>query len=290
MSGSRIAWRRVSRGLSLIGFGVFLLLSTQGQLRPGFWLDLWTYWPVLLVALGLRLMFEHSRAPWGVLLSPFLLVGTLSYVAWGAADTVRTDWETVQAARDPRIETWSLEAELALSDLDLRAGSPARGVLLQGRTSPSDLGRVRVSHRGDSSGVHLRGGHWGSGGVHILNGKRHLWDVEMSDDLPMSLRVASAFLEGELSLGTIEVTRVDLEGAFNDITLRLGAPRTDIRLDLEGAFNHLELLVPEDTPVRVTTDGFINLVDRRPGGQPAGGPAYRVHSEGAFNRVVIRSE
>ena len=90
----------------------------------------------------------------------------------------------------------------------------------------------------------------------------------MTDDLPMTLRVASAFLEGELALGTIEVTRVDLEGAFN----------------------HLELVVPEDTPVRVTTDGFINLVDRRPGGHPPGGPAYRVHSEGAFNRVVIRSE
>ncbi len=290
MSGSRIAWRRVSRGLSLIGLGVFLLLSTQGQLRPGFWLDVWAYWPVLLVALGLRLMFEHSRAPWGVLLSPLLLVGTLSYVAWGTADAVSADWETVQAARDPRMETWSLEAELALSNLDLRAGSSARGTLLQGRTSPSDLGRVRVSHRGNSSRVHLRGGLWGSDGVHILNGGRHLWDVEMTDDLPMTLRVASAFLEGELALETVDVTRVDLEGAFNNITLRLGAPRTDTRLDLEGAFNHLELVVPEDTPVRVTTDGFINLVDRRPERPPPSGPAYRVHSEGAFNRVVIRSE
>lgn len=292
MSSSRIAWRRVSRGLSLIGFGVFLLLSTQGLLRAGFWLDAWTYWPVLLVALGLRLMFEHSRAPWGVLLSPLLLVGTLSYVAWGDADPVRADWETVRAARDPGVEAWSLEAELALSDLDLRAGSPARGMLLQGRTSPSDHGRVRVSHRGDSSRVHLRGGRWGSGGVHILNGGRHLWDVEITDDLPMTLRVASAFLDGELALETVDVTRVNLEGAFNNFTLRLGAPRTDTRLDMEGAWNHLELVVPEDTPVRVTTDGFINLVDRRPERpQPGGaGPAYRVHSEGAFNRVVIRSD
>ena len=226
----------------------------------------------------------------GVLLSPILLVGTLSYVAWGATDPVSTDWATVQASRDPRIEAWSLEAELALSDLDLRAGSPARGMLLQGRTSPSELGRVRASHRGDSSEVHLRGGHWGSGGVHILNGRRHLWDVELTDDLPMTLRVASAFLDGELALETIDVTRVDLEGAFNDIVLRLGAPSTDTRLDLEGAFNHLELVVPEDTPVRVTTDGFINLVDRRSERHAPGGPAYRVHSEGAFNRVVVRSE
>ena len=290
MSSKRIAWRRVSRGLNLIGFGVFLLLSTQGLLHSGFWLDTLTYWPVLLVALGLRLMFEHSRVPWAMLLSPMLLMGTLSYVAWGAPAPVAADWETVRAPRGPRVEAWSLEAELALSDLDLRAGSRARGMLLQGRTSPSDLGRVRVSDRGKSSRVHLRGGHWRSGGVHVLNGRRHLWDVELTDDLPMTLHLASAFVDGELALETLDVTRVDLDGAFNDITLRLGAPRTDTRVDLEGAFNHLELVVPEDTPVRVTTDGFINLVDRRSGDRPSSGRAYRVHSEGAFNRVVVRSE
>lgn len=290
MSSKRIAWRRVSRGLNLIGFGVFLLLSTQGLLRSGFWLDTLTYWPVLLVALGLRLMFEHSRVPWAMLLSPVLLMGTLSYVAWGASAPVAADWETIRAPRDPRIEAWSLEAELALSDLDLRAGSRARGMLLQGRTSPSDLGRVRVSDRGNSSRVHLRGGHWRSGGVHVLNGRRHLWDVEMTDDLPMTLHLASAFVVGELALETLEVTRVDLDGAFNDITLHLGAPGTDTRVYLEGAFNQLELVVPEDTPVRVTTDGFINLVDRRSGDRPSSGRAYRVHSEGAFNRVVVRSE
>ncbi len=291
MSSTRISWRRVSRGVNLIGFGVFLLLSTQGLLRSGFWLDTLTYWPILLVALGLRLMFEHSRMPWAMLLSPVLLMGTLSYVAWGAPPaSVAADWETVRAPRNPRIETWSLEAELALSELDLRAGSRARGMLLRGRTSPSDLGHVRVSDRGDSSRVHLRGGHWRSGGVHVLNGRRHLWDVEITGDLPMTLRLAGAFVDGELALETTDVTRVDLDGAFNDLTLRLGRPGTDTRVDLEGAFNHLELVIPEDTPVRVTTDGFINLVDRRSGDRPSSGRGYRVHSEGAFNRVVVRSE
>ncbi len=290
MSSAPIAWRRVARGLNVIGVGVFLLLSTQGLLHPGFWLDAVAFWPVLLIALGLRLMFERSRAPWAVLLSPLLVVGTLSYVAWGPADPVATDWEPVQAARDPRIATWSLEARLALSDLHLSAGSAARGMLLQGRTAPSDHGRVHVSDRGDSSQVQLEGGYWRSGGVRILNGRRHRWEVDMTDDLPMTLRLASAFVAGQLDLETIDVTRVGLDGAFNDITLHLGAPSADTRVDMEGAFNHLELVVPEDTPVRVSTDGFINLVDRRSGARPPGGPAYRVHSEGAFNRIVVRSE
>jgi len=49
-------------------------------------------------------------------------------------------------------------------------------------------------------------------------------------------------------------------------------------------------VVPENTPVRVSTDGFVNLVDHRSSARTPSGPAYRLRSEGAFNRVVIRSE
>ena len=290
MSESRIAWRRVSRGLTFIGFGVFLFLSTQGLLHRGFWLDALTYWPVLIIAMGLRLMFDRTKAPWAVLLSPLVIMGTLTYVAWYGPEPRSTDWRTVQAEGDPQVETWSLEARMALADLDLQAGAMAPGMLLQGRTSPSNRGSVRVSTRDDSSRVYLRDDRWRSGNIHFLPGTRHLWDVDVADDRPMTLRLDAAFVEGELNLETIEVTRVDLDGAFNDLTLRLSAPRADTRVDLEGAFNHLELVVPENTPVRVSTDGFINLIDHRSNGGPLSGPAYRLRSDGAFNRVVIRSE
>ena len=35
-------------------------------------LSLGTFWPILLVGLGVRLLFERSRAPWAILLSPLL--------------------------------------------------------------------------------------------------------------------------------------------------------------------------------------------------------------------------
>ena len=290
MTESRISWRRVSRGLSFIGFGVFLFLSTQGLLHRGFWLDALSFWPVLLIALGLRVMFVRSRAPWAVLLSPVIIMATLGFVAWRGAEPPSSDWQRVQAFGNPQVETWRLDARLALADLDVRAGQVAPGMLLQGRTSPSDLGSVRVSDRGDPARVYLRGRRWQTGGVHFLPGRRNVWEVDVADDRPMTLRLNTAFVEGELALETIEVTRVDLDGAFNDLTLILGAPRTDTRVSLEGAFNRLDLVVPEGTPVRVSTDGFLNLVDRRFITRTPTGPAYLLRSEGAFNRVVIRSE
>ena len=77
---------------------------------------------------------------------------------------------------------------------------------------------MRVSGRGDPARVYLRGDEWRSGSVHFLPVRRNVWEV----DRPMTLRLNTAFVEGELALETIEVTRVDLDGTFNDLTLSLG--------------------------------------------------------------------
>ena len=76
-----IAWRRAARGLTLIGIGVFLLLNTTGLLPWSFWGDLLDYWPVLLVAIGIRMVFDRSAAPWLALLGPVLSLATMTWVA-----------------------------------------------------------------------------------------------------------------------------------------------------------------------------------------------------------------
>ncbi len=290
MKESPIVWRRFARGLTFIVFGIFFFGSAQGLLHRGFWLDALAFWPVCLIALGLRLIFDRSKTPWAVVLSPLIIVATLSYVALRGSEPLSEDWRTVEAARGSQTEHWSLELGVALADLSLRAGSVAPGVLLEGRMAPSSHGSVRASSRGSGSRVYLRAGGWDTRQMVFRPGRRHRWELEVADDLPMTINLEGAFAEGELDLVSVEVTDVNLQGAFNNIVFFLGAPRSDVRVELEGAFNRVELVVPEDTPVSVSTDGFINLVDRRSDAQSLSGPAYRVRADGAFNRVVVRSE
>ena len=159
MSGSRIVWRRVSRGLTFIGFGVAFLLSAQNLLHTGFWL------------------------------------------AADGAGGQRPAGRSLESRRQGGI------------------GRPERATQTGGSRGPCE---------------------WTFGAARL--------------------------------------------------TLRLGVPSTDTRLYLEGAFNNLELVIPEDSPVRISTDGFLNVVDRRDGTDTPTGPAYRLLADGAFNRVVIRSD
>ena len=110
----------------------------------------------------------------------------------------------------------------------------------------------------------------------------------MSQALPMRLDLDIAAVEGQVRVARTDVEDIDVDGAFNRITLELGAPNDDVRLDIDGAFNDFELVVPPETGVLVSTDGPLNVVDGRDGAS-GDGPRYLVRMNGVCNRLVVTS-
>jgi hypothetical protein len=288
VSENGIAWRRVSSGLYLAGFGTVLLLITLGRLPWSFWLDALSYWPIALIALGIRMIFERSRTPWLILLSPLLVLGTLAYVALDAPGTRQRDWVSLSAERPKEIDRWSFEGDFALVDLDLTTRPLPESLLVDGRSSPPGRRRLLVNTSKDEARVRLRNTWWRKG-ITLLPGRSQGCEMALSEDLPLKLDLDVAFSDGRIDLSSGQPSRVWFDGAFNDLTLRLGSTESEIRVTLEGAFNQLKMVVPSDTPVRVSTDTFLNFVDREPQTRARGRNGYRVVVDGAFNRLVIRS-
>ena len=288
MSDPRRAWRRISRGLIMAGFGVFLLLNTTGLVPWSFWLLLLPLWPVCLIAIGLRLVFERSRFAAGVLLSPLLLLGTMTWVA--AAGGPATPWQRgslpVDAGRPEGIERWTLEGTVAYGHLRLGALSPGSESLVTGeatttagspvlRTSGGgrSVGRVRF-RRQNSRRVIFPGRNWSG------------WRLDLARDLPLSLDLDLILAEGDLDLGEVPVARVDIEGAFNDVDITLGTPTQDTLIRIESAFSSYRVQVPAGVPVRLDVDGVMNLTS---GAGRGTGPGYRIRLAGAFNRLDLVS-
>jgi hypothetical protein len=76
-------WGRVADGVFLAGLGAFFLLATTRGVPDGFWVEAVSFWPVLLVSWGIRIVFEKTRMQWGVLLGPAVVLSTLFWLAWG---------------------------------------------------------------------------------------------------------------------------------------------------------------------------------------------------------------
>jgi hypothetical protein len=285
-----VVWGRVARGLYLVGAGTFLLLNTQGILPWSFWFDAVAYWPVALVALGIRLLFERSRAPWAVVLSPLLVLGTLTYVSLLPERSFSTTSIPLKVDRPEKISRWTLEGRIALARFEVEARDLPDGVLLEGRGASSRSLTTRVSEGSEAATVRLRAGKgsWRFFSIPFPTVKQG-WDLGVSRELPLALDLTSAFMTGEADLAATEVTRVDLSGAFNDFTIRLGRPASDARIDLAGGFNNVALHVPPSVPVRVSSHGFVSVVDGRKGTSSLKGPGYRVDQQGAFNHLSVRS-
>lgn len=289
MTAPAIAWLQISRGMMVAGIGVFLLLSTTGMLDGFFWIDALAYWPVALIALGVRLVFQKSRTPWAMLLSPLLVLGTLAYVARSTPRGPGGPSIDVTTSRPEGTERVRLHAGLALARLNLTARELPGDMLLTGRGEGRRLREPGVRRWGGEARIELEP-EGSFGPIMVVPGPRGAWDLEISDALPLSVDLSGAFIRGKADLGSARLFRLDLEGAFNGITVRLGAPVEDVTIRVDGAFNDINLVVPPDTPVRVVEDGFLNLVSGRKEARGLTGPAYRLRVDGACNRVEVRSD
>ncbi|MFQ5671013.1 MAG: LiaI-LiaF-like domain-containing protein [Acidobacteriota bacterium] len=278
-------WRRAARGLLLIGLGVFLLGNTMGLLDWSFWMDLAGFWPVALVALGLRVVFERSRAPWGVLLSPLLILGTMVWVALGGPPCASGRLVAVRAERPAGITRWALDGGLAYARLDLAAHTLAPDLLVQGgATTGSGRPAIRSSRGSGSARVSFTGTdrRWRLGSVRWQPDR---WRLEVAQDLPLSVNLDLALLKGEMDLAAVPVTSLSLDAAFTDLVIRLGEPEREVFLTLDSAFSRYELVVPENVPVRVASSGLMGWTSGERGGTA---PGYRVRLDGAFNRLLVR--
>ena len=287
-----VRWVRVSRGFYLLGFGTFLLLTTQGVLPVSFWGEALAYWPVLLVAIGIRLLFERSAAPGLVLLGPVLVLGTLMYVAMrhpGRDDAAR-DWVPLRAESASGVPDFTLEGRLVMAKVDVTSRRLARGVLAEGRATEAGRQSVRVEEDRGAGRVRITNS-WHKGVNVAFPGRGARCELGVTAAAPVTIDFDLAFTTTRIDVAAGPVRRARVDGAFNDLTLRLGEPSEDVHLDFKGAFNSVVIEVPPTTPVRVSSDGFLNLVDgrRRDRRPPGWSPGYRLGVEGAFNRVVVRS-
>ena len=288
--GPRADWGRAAAGIQLVGFGVFLLLTTTGVLPRSFWLDAIVLWPVLIISAGVKVAFGRSRAPWLLLLGPALLLGSLAWLASGQRPQAPAGpWEEAVVSRPEGVQRVNLEAGLAGARLRLTAAGDLRADRLVDGRSANRAERTRLEARTEdgTAEVRLDGSRRN---MVLLPRSRERWDLRLPADLPVRLRVRGAGVEGHLDLTAGLVQGLRTEGVFIGMDVRLPAPREETQVRMKGVFNSLTLSVPEGTPVRVRGPGLpFNAVDRGVRGTE-GRPGYDVHVRGIFSAVAVRTD
>jgi hypothetical protein len=289
--------RNVVGPLILLGAGVLLLLNNLQFVPWSIWRDLWPFWPVLLVVLGLE-AFVTGRVAWGTLV---LLVVLLPIVglAVSAGDfashwhdaTRATGGPGTPALRQPLDGATSaqVEVEYGAGALDIGPLTPdlATDLLADGQVYGHEGMRfdARSSLQGGRRTLKLSprdGGHpFGLG----------RFDLRLSPNVPIDLQIESGVTEMVLNLETLRVPSLSVETGASQTKITLPAHgQTDVQI--EGGAARIDVTIPASMAARIRIDGGPNRVeiDENRFPRQSNGEYRSPNYETATDRATLRIE
>lgn len=249
----------------LIGLGLLFLAQNFGLIGSDVWLNIWRFWPVLLVAAGIELIL--GRSSWGSAIALLVLVLAVSaIVAWSAWITpvVRDGdgaWSVgaVGALTTERVAEEMGDARQATIDLRHGAGRLVVGALPA--TSPSliegDLthgenttverqidrtnGQVQMTLRGRTNGPRIFGG----------NSLRDDWTLNLSPLVATDLRVDTGASDLTLNLRDLAVTRLNVDAGASSVNVVLPGSAGHTDAVIEAGVASVDVTVPEGVAARI---------------------------------------
>lgn len=240
--------------LILISLGVIFLLNNLGVLGWGVWDLLFRLWPLLLIAIGLDILIGRRSAV-GSLLVVLILCAIVAMAAWGfsawSASGDRVSHETIS---QPLGNASQAEVEIGagVGTLRIAAATESAG-LVEGTISLGSGERVtrEASVSGNMAVFRLI-----SRSVPVVwpfsswRGEGQLWDLKLSREVPMRLRLSTGVGKATLDLSQLRLMELDVNTGVGETRLTLPAQG---RLDatVNGGIGETVIVIPQGMAVRI---------------------------------------
>jgi hypothetical protein len=257
----------------LIAFGVLFLLQ---RWSPAFepWSILRTYWPLILVFIGLGKIWDNVQRsrnpnePPGISLGAtfgavafVLVVAVLIWHSRGFSRKRGTDWGSRHVAQTVDLkEAKSARAKLEMGAGELTINSGAMHFLDADFTFTGTYDEPRVDYS-VANGVGQVTISQDSKSIHI-GPSRNDWNLHFSKDIPMELKIDMGAGQGNLHLRDVPLTRLDLNIGAGQVDVDLtGDRKADLTADIEGGVGQANIRLPKNVGVIVHASGGIGSVE-----------------------------
>lgn len=97
-----------------------------------------------------------------------------------------------------------------------------------------------------------------------IGDSKNKWDVNLSSDVPIDLRLTFGVGEGYLDMRGIDLRDLDIDMGVGELTIDLtGELKENLKVNIDGGIGSATIYLSEDIGVRVKVDGGIGSVDAR---------------------------
>jgi hypothetical protein len=201
----------------LIVVGVLFLMSNLDLLSFDPW-QLWRLWPLILVVIGLDIVLS---------------------VVWPRG---RTGSESLSIDQNSLSEA-EVSLEFGAGELDVEAGA-SPGKLLEGEFTDD----VEYQLRSQRLKVYSRPEWWG-----WWNWRERRWNVRLTRDIPLKLRLQVGACQADLDLSDLRVTDFSLETGAADTRVHFPREAGMTRAQVKAGAASVKLSIPEGVAARITS-------------------------------------
>jgi len=261
----------------LIAFGaIFLYSNWQPAFDP--WPVVETYWPLLLVLVGLGMLCDTllmrgetsaaSRFPVGSTLGVVAFLFVLSVLLWRGHTFSRA--LAAHSATSSRHESRSVElqgAKMIRASIEMPSGeltvSGGSAHLMDAdflHSASWDAPNVEYTVSGGTGDLLVK---QDGGGTHFRGSDNH-WNVKLNSGVPVDLKIEMGAGQGNLRLREVNLTNLELNLGAGEANVDLtGARKSDLNADIEGGVGQANIRLPRDVGVVVNAHGGIGTIDTR---------------------------
>ena len=236
-----------------------------------------TYWPLILILVGLGKIWDSSRNRTAGQNSTGIAVGsTLGIVAFVVVIVILLGHYQKTRGDEDSSENFSNHSSQIIEMHDLQGAKTVAATLQMG------AGRLNVS----GGSAHLLNANFhfdrkwdnpkvdyhvnGSKGILEVNQESgnstfgssdNTWDLNFSNDVPLELRVKMGAGRGNLKLRDMDVTNIDLQMGAGEVELDLTGPRkSDLNVSVKGGIGQATIRLPKDVGVTAHAAGGIGSI------------------------------
>lgn len=258
--------RNVFGGLFFILVGTILILNNLGYLGWGIWLSFLTFWPLILVAVGLKLVFRNNLLV--QVLAVLMVIGIPVAYHFGYTGPLTIHRTPFSGVNDTF--NWSLEKDTKIQEvrLELNIGSgkvrvEPSGKLIEVRAN--GVSQPKVEAQGSSSSnkkqiIIEQAKHrippMGPG----RNGRED-WQLFLGRDVVWDLQLATGAVAADLDFSQLSLRNLDVDTGAGDLRIVLGDMKIQTEVKVDSGAGNVTFVIPDQVGVRAQLDTGIGSKD-----------------------------
>ena len=254
---------RIRSGVILISIGVVFLLNNLGYVPWVVWLRILSFWPVILIAIGIEKIFGKTRLSFLTIMSPLLfMVAILGPAYFSAGSEFGQKVELGKAYRASERYQWSHDIDTSVAKVtaivEVRAGN------LEISSGTEELVSAKLDYwKRKPATTYEYSGADSSATVEIKDEEREWkgwfwrgwgekdWTIALTNKIPLNLRIYARATEGKLDLSDLKLANLDLDLKASNLNIKWGDLVDQVNGRIDSDASQIHLLIPENMGLKI---------------------------------------